>query len=103
MTKLPMILMLTFTILAAPGCYAHAGYYAEPMNVASTPAYVMPTAGYRRPCGYGYSYERPGVYMAPRPAYFEPHPVYHGPVYAPRVAAGPAPYRAARATRGYRR
>lgn len=103
MTKLPMMLILSCTILAATGCYAHAGYYAEPMYVASTPTYVVPTAGYRRPYGYGYSYEGPVAYAAPRPVYVERRPAYRGPVHAPRVAARPTPYRAARTTRGYRR
>jgi len=103
MTKLAIIPMLTFTVLVATGCYAHAGYYAEPMYVASTPTYVVPTSGYTRPYGYGYNYERPGVYVTPRPVYVEPRPVYRAPAYATRVVARPASYRAARATRGYRR
>ena len=103
MTKFAMILMLTVTAFAATGCYARAGYYAGPMYLASTPAYVVPTAGYTRPYGYGYSYERPGVFVAPRPGYVEPRPVYRAPEYATRVVARPASYRVARASRGYRR
>ncbi len=97
MTKLTALLM-TVTALAATGCYARAGYYAEPVYVAPTPVYVAPTAGYVRPYAYSYGYERPGVYVAPRPAYVEARPAYRAPRSAARVAARPVP-----AVRGYRR
>ena len=44
MTKPVLILMFTVTLLAASGCYAHAGYYAEPMYAAPMPVYVVPIA-----------------------------------------------------------
>ncbi len=91
-------LLMTLTALVATGCYARAGYYAEPFYVAPAPVYVAPTAGYVRPYAYGYGYERPGVYVAPRPAYVEARPAYRAPTYAARVAARPTPA----VRRGYR-
>jgi hypothetical protein len=93
MTKLTALL-LTLTTFAATGCYAHAGYYAEPVYVAPAPINVVPTVGYVQP--YGYGYERAHVYVAPRPA-------YRAPMLAARVSARPGPHRVAPAARGYRR
>jgi len=101
MTKTATILTLALTALAAPGCYARAGYYAEPAYVQPAPLYIAPappTVGYARPYHYGYTYEGPRVYVPPRPVYVAPHPVY-----VARVAARPTPYRTAPDFRGHRR
>ncbi len=100
MTKLTALL-LTMTTFAASGCYARAGYYAEPVYAAPAPVNVVPTAGYMQP--YRYGYERAHVYVAPRPLYVEPRPVYRAPMYAARVSARPVPHRSVPAVRGYRR
>ncbi len=102
MTKL-MALLLTLTTLTATGCYARAGYYAEPVYVAPVPVYVAPTAGYVQPYGYGYGYERAGGYVSPRPVYIAPRPVYREPMYASRMSARPVAYRMTPAVRGGRR
>jgi len=94
-------LLLTLTTLSASGCYARAGYYAEPVYVAPAPVNVVPTAGYVQP--YGYGYERAHVYVVPRPVYVEPRPVYRAPMHAARVSARPVPHRGVPAARGYRR
>ena len=83
-------LLLTLTTLVATGCYAHAGYYAEPAYVAPEPVYVAPTPVYAQPYGYGYGYKRAGTYVAPRPVYVEPRPMYRSPRYAARVVVRPS-------------
>ena len=100
MTRMTALLML-LTALAATGCYARAGYYAEPAYLATV--YAAPTAVYARPYSYGYGYERPDVYITSRPVFVAPRPVYRAPAYSARFVARPAPHRAAPAVRGYRR
>ncbi len=100
MTKLTAF-FLTLTTFAATGCYAHTGYYAEPVYATPAPVTVVPTVGYVQP--YGYGYERAHAYVAPRPVYIAPRPVYRTPMYAARVSARPTPYRVAAPVRGYRR
>jgi len=78
MSKFTLLLLAAVTPLAT-GCYARAGYYAEPAYIAPAPVYVAQSPVYASPYPYGYARVRvtqSPTYVTPRPVYAEARPTY---------------------------
>lgn len=92
MSKFTLLLLAATTTLAT-GCYAHAGYYAEPAYIAPVPVYVAPRPVYVEPYPFGYAHvhvTREPAYVAPRPVDVAPFPTYTVPPRETRYDSGSA-------------
>lgn len=87
--KRPMALLVSLAAPLVTGCYARAGYYAEPAYVEPAPVVVAPAPVFVEPYPYGYA----RVHVTPVPTRVEARPVYYAPPRAYRrgirVAAVP--------------